>query len=1005
MKYLGLILTASLMLNACGGGTSTPVTTTPPLFSNQAPSISGTPLGAVEKIAYSFTPLASDPDGDNLIFSVTGNPDWLGFNTGSGELSGTPDVNDLGLHENINISVSDGKASRDLTFSVNVTPDILEQALRTGDAKDIPDTALVTDELTAVFESAKTKYNEARAKIFGLSGAGALTADSLTNISWDPTHDAALLRASFGFNEAVLLSNDVTNPNNNVQGATLGIVGENATGRYMVLGSNPMRNKKRGGVVSADMETFLKNSLSWLTARDDLMTKNFNVVIAQTGQNFYFPDQQANREWLTANYPDTVAYNDATVCNGVALAGCITADTDMLIISQVLFAGEDAPQIANTVKAAMAQGTAVLYLHYDGNYGELAKALFPVFKVGYVKDNYWQRQQLTAIDPTAGFGQIPSKIAQIKTMLERLASDGFSFNLAACDDKDCPVTSSYVAEFDQAAKSIRATVNDLDVTNTRIFSQTAYRYEKLLVLFGDIIRRDVVYPMDKTTTPRREFLTSLLADHIIYNGRDIAPAQANMGNFSRSDFSHITPTSKSVDLIAKPSFRSTGAYALPGQTFTVTRTDNSDVETEIFINTLRSGATHEFENNGYKRPKYLQSQHMKLVTGTPLSLTSVYGGPIQISFSTKDVPVKLSFENIGEHPYWNGPEDDASFTAAIAAFEYDWAELVTAAFEVHSKTEKMQETIDDPKWGNAASVAAGAERYMSNLPHALAGFKGVGIDVVDEIHDFAAGNGIEMETLDKVKHMNADQANCGYGCSGNPYDAYWSYDPLGHGDIHELGHGLERGYFLFDGWERHATTNPYSYYAKSTYGVDTGSGLGAMNCQNLPFEQMFTRVQQSRLQADPFAYMQAQSTGKWNQSVVMTIQMMMAAQAEGVLGNGWHLLARLHVIERAFRKADNNDADWLSARSGLGFGGYSRNEARSLSNDDWMLIALSHATGRDMRAFLTTWGLGASQTARDHVAGFGFPVMPVQFFLADKDNYCLGLDKPAVPIDGAQIWP
>ncbi len=36
---------------------------------------------------------------------------------------------------------------------------------------------------------------------------------------------------------------------------------------------------------------------------------------------------------------------------------------------------------------------------------------------------------------------------------------------------------------------------------------------------------------------------------------------------------------------------------------------------------------------------------------------------------------------------------------------------------------------------------------------------------------------------------------------GNPYDAYWSFSPLGHGDLHELGHGLEKGRFRFSGWE------------------------------------------------------------------------------------------------------------------------------------------------------------------------------------------------------------
>ncbi|RRS32694.1 MAG: hypothetical protein OI74_10725, partial [Gammaproteobacteria bacterium (ex Lamellibrachia satsuma)] len=71
--------------------------------------------------AYSFTPSASDPDGDNLTFSVSGMPLWASFNTGTGTLSGTPGFDDAGSYSNIIISVSDGIASASLSpFAVNV---------------------------------------------------------------------------------------------------------------------------------------------------------------------------------------------------------------------------------------------------------------------------------------------------------------------------------------------------------------------------------------------------------------------------------------------------------------------------------------------------------------------------------------------------------------------------------------------------------------------------------------------------------------------------------------------------------------------------------------------------------------------------------------------------------------------------------------------------------------------------------------------------------------------
>ena len=90
---------------------------------NSAPVISGTPPSSVSAgSAYSFTPTASDPDGDSLAFSITGKPSWANFNTTTGRLSGTPDNSDAGDYAGIRISVTDGQATASLaTFSISVS--------------------------------------------------------------------------------------------------------------------------------------------------------------------------------------------------------------------------------------------------------------------------------------------------------------------------------------------------------------------------------------------------------------------------------------------------------------------------------------------------------------------------------------------------------------------------------------------------------------------------------------------------------------------------------------------------------------------------------------------------------------------------------------------------------------------------------------------------------------------------------------------------------------------
>ena len=97
------------------------ITVSAPPAPNSAPTISGTP-GTADTVGtpYTFTPQASDTDGDALSFSVQNLPSWATFSIATGALSGTPTT--AGTYSNIVISVSDGYTSVSLApFSINVT--------------------------------------------------------------------------------------------------------------------------------------------------------------------------------------------------------------------------------------------------------------------------------------------------------------------------------------------------------------------------------------------------------------------------------------------------------------------------------------------------------------------------------------------------------------------------------------------------------------------------------------------------------------------------------------------------------------------------------------------------------------------------------------------------------------------------------------------------------------------------------------------------------------------
>jgi len=120
ISYLLALSVATI--SACGGGTTSPNEGQPLISINQPPTISGNmPVSIVEGQNYNFTPTASDPDNDTLTFSISNKPDWAAFNTTTGNLSGTPNAQDVGTNSKILITVSDSAASASLaSFDITV---------------------------------------------------------------------------------------------------------------------------------------------------------------------------------------------------------------------------------------------------------------------------------------------------------------------------------------------------------------------------------------------------------------------------------------------------------------------------------------------------------------------------------------------------------------------------------------------------------------------------------------------------------------------------------------------------------------------------------------------------------------------------------------------------------------------------------------------------------------------------------------------------------------------
>ncbi|QIL91159.1 hypothetical protein GNX18_16265 [Microbulbifer sp. SH-1] len=763
--------------------------------------------------------------------------------------------------------------------------------------------------------------------------------------------------------------------------------------RTVALGDNVIVELDGGG--HAAFAQPMVSLLDWLLAPKGVALSNqgtVNIALMQMSSS----NMNASEHWLQAQNPN-VAITRCTV--EAELAGCLNGAH--LIITGAADTAMAEASVSAALAHAVANQQSLLYVHTNSwNSTALTNPILHFFEVQTESPggagNYFSEDAAKWTSATE-MRASHSTLTGVARLVGRFKDNSFSFQISQCADEDnnCGNLPAYDSEFRTIANTLRGIPQRFDQRAVDIFAVTGkYHLEKLLILLADKYRETVDFPMWKDQTPTVDFLKSYFADGMVYTTRAHNPGQPDLGSFSRSDFSHITPANKTVAVTSRRPFRAAGVYALPGQTITVTRTDNnSGVAASVFINTQRDSSTrHMYPSTsgntwGYVRPKFLQSQRIPIKAGETLVLTSPYGGPVQIGFADKGTAMTFAFENVGLHPFWKTGGDDAAFAAALASDQYDWAEIATDYFEIHSLNSRMANTLaQDSRWDTPSELERYLTKYHHNYFRVLTGVQGEDIDAVPEIHDFATGNGFTLATWDQVHHGNMDQSACGAGCSGNPYDATWDFSILGHGDLHEVGHTVESGRFKFNGFEGHATTNFYSYYAKSRAQDEDGV---AANCQSLPFDTISADIQASRSEPDPAAYMAARGYSSWNYGVALIIEMMMHAEEEGALTDGWNLIPRLHILERTFNAAKGNDTDWAAGKDALGFGSYTRTQANAIDNNDWLLITASRATGLDYRPYFDLIGQGYSAEADAQVASFGYEAVDRAFYMpASNSGYC-----------------
>ena len=871
----------------------------------------------------------------------------------------------------------------DMSVDMEPPPDPLEVALSTGDPS-----GLMGDDLS-VLEAIIAEVDRLEANASALLQALFLDQPITYNPGRNSQHFTAL-----GFSSTYPL---ITGAG----GLKLAVGYEQGEARGVAFGVDLLARLQRGELSEVSGPT--SRLLDWLLRIGDEATpqpRSIKVLGVNGGS-------------LT----DTLAYlNAQSVSRGGAwsVSACPTLNDPTLSTclsgaDLIVFGTSSVPDDASFVQAlrvAQVGGSSLFYTHqHSWNSATVTASALSLIGVSIQSPggpgNYFAQDSASWSSAEEQLSAVGSLGAFKRLALGALEGD-FGFEVSACEGS-CAGVEGYAQGFGEAVGALRGANSTLDQAGRSLFSLEGERLHKLLILLGDLWRAEVSFPLDRASSPSTSFLRAYYADHATLLARPVDLPAPDLGSFSSADLSVVEGEEVTLSYTSRVPFRSARVYALPGRSFTVERLDQSDAEVWVQVNSLRPGSTHEFDVGGYTRPKFLTSARVPLTYGAPITLMWPYGGPVMLRYGSNDHAVSVRFTGVGRHPVWVTPADDLTFQAALASSPYDWAELITPRFEVHSTKEKMINTLASPLASTGSALASLITEYHHGYSLALAGYQGPEIPTLPAITDFVTTRGWLLPVRDQVQHMNADQPTCGYGCSGNPYDAGWSFSPLGHGDLHEVGHNHERGIFKFNGREGHATTNPYSYYPKLQHSLQTGERA---DCQQLPFHALFDALQGAQNSADPYEVMHSDtSLHGWAEGVSTLIQALMVAQGEGVIEQGWELIGRLHAHDRTLRVARDDEAQWQALSGSLGLSQYSRQESGALSNNDYLLIALGAVTGLDYRDYFQMWGLELSATASAQVESEGYPSAPRVFYVAEPTGACEPWGElRAVPIDGVSLW-
>lgn len=801
------------------------------------------------------------------------------------------------------------------------------------------------------------------------------------------------------------------------KGRVLASLSLEAGGRGLAYGTNVLTQLSGANAAHAPL---LKRAVQWLVNGDPgaATAKDFKVSVVGVDKT------------ATLNGLKSAGLQPAdAACNALTDASCASA-SKLLVLGN----GASVASLSATVRARLQAGLPILFVHTNGwNQSSTGQQILAGLGLqeGPYGGNYWDKDRVPSsrtrarsVELGGAYGQDPALVQQIVDGSWRT-----DYDWSKCTSYVGRTTCDDVPGLSDFSKRVDVLKGALDAYNQKaqnLFALPGTTSLRLWLLWADAVRQNIRYPMDKAADTAR-FQETFVADAIVGYVREAGAAQKELGSYAgqRQQSMPVSSSEETLTLTlpAAQGFTAIGRMAAPGKRLSIRIEDAGQASLAVGLNTQRIGSTRLWNTRQYDRPRFLKSPDIKLQANQSVALVSPYGGLLQLVYSgaTPGQTVTVKVTGAASQPFLDiQPGEDSSqaiadFIQALDADKADWLEIRSGSVEVHAKVEKVRGSIDKDYGGDVQRFIRELNEVFIDDAYTLAGFAIPNQAKTPTIQQECAVRGwdCDSETLHKLpgtQHINVDQyAQCGGGCSGNPYDQTWGLNPRGWGESHELGHNLQVNRLkVYGGRSGEISNQIFPLHKDWRVLREFGQNL---DDTRVNYRNAYDLIVAGRAEADPLAGVYKrlwEDPGTYalngERMAFYTQWVHYWADLKNDPLRGWDIWTLLYLHQRQVDKSDR-DAN----KAALGYGTYAQRpgnsgDASSTDGNDNLLIGLSWLTQRDQRPTFALWGIRTSAAAQAQVAAYGFAEQPAFFYANNRTNEYSTV-KLLDMSQGSPAWP